>query len=88
MFWCALLCVLYSFAIILIGKRRLVASLCMPYWYFVTVAVLWLFLMMPWVGLQCVIVVFHFLFSIECRFMFCNRLAGEERESRLPFDAM
>ena len=46
-----------SIAIILMGKRELVAfiysSRC-P----VTVIVLWRILKMPWVGLQCVIVVF------------------------------
>ena len=55
---CALLCVLSSFAIILIGKRELVALLCLSSWCFVIVIVLWLFLTVPWVGLQCVIVVF------------------------------
>ena len=74
-------CFLRACAIILIGKRQLVALLCMPYWCFVTVIVLWLFLMMPWVGLQCVVVVFHCLFNIECSFLFCNHLAVGERES-------
>ena len=47
-FFCyALLCVHSSFAIILKRKRKLV-----------TVNVLWFFLTVPWVGLQCVIVVF------------------------------
>ena len=45
-----------SFAIILMGKRELVALLCLSPWYLV-VAV-WLFLMMPQVCLQFVIVVF------------------------------
>ena len=45
-----------SFAIILMGKRELVALLCLSPWYLV-VAV-WLFLMMPQVCLQFVFVVF------------------------------
>ena len=58
LFWCALLCVLSSFAIILKKKRELVALLLLSYRCLVTVNVLWLFLAVPWVGLQCVIVVF------------------------------
>ena len=46
------------------GKRELVALLYLST-CLVTVKVLWLFLTVPWVGLQCVIVVFpnhtHFL---------------------------
>ena len=33
MFCCALICVLSSFAIILMGKRELVALLCLSSWY-------------------------------------------------------
>ena len=51
--------------IILKRKRKLVALLLLPYRCFVAVDVLWLFLAVPWVGLQCVIVAFpdhtHFL---------------------------
>ena len=36
----------------------MVAVLLLSYRCLVTVNVLWLFLMVPWVGLQCVIVVF------------------------------
>ena len=65
----ALLCVYSSFAIILKRKRKLVALLLLPYRCLVIVNVLWLFLKMPWVGLQCVIVVFpdrtHFLWLIK-----------------------
>ena len=68
MFCCALLCVHYSFAIILIGKRGLVALLCLSSWCLVMVVLL--FLAMPWVCLQFVIVVFpdhtHFRFSVVC----------------------
>ena len=58
LFWCTLLCVHSSFAIILKRKRELIALLLFSYGCLVTVYVLWLFLNVPWVGLQCVIVVF------------------------------
>ena len=51
------LCVLSSFVIILKMKRELVALLLL-YGCLITVYVLWLFLTVPLVGLQCVIVVF------------------------------
>ena len=64
MFCCALLYVPSSFAIILMGKRKLVALLSLSFWCLVIVV--WLFLAMPWVCLQFVIVVFpdrtHLLF--------------------------
>ena len=58
LFCYALLCVHSSFAIILKSKRKLVALLLLSYTCIVYVNVLWLFLTVPWVGLQCVIVVF------------------------------
>ena len=67
LFCYALLCVHYSFAIILKRKRKLFVLLLMPYRCIVTINILWLFLMVPWVGLQYVIVVFpdhtHLLFK-------------------------
>ena len=45
-----------SFAITLIGKRELVALLSLSSWCFMTAV--WLFLKVPWVCLQFVIVVF------------------------------
>ena len=64
MFCCAILCVHSSFTIISVGKRELVALPCLSSWLLV-VAVL-LYLTMPWVCLQFVIVVFpdhtHLLF--------------------------
>ena len=54
----ALLCVHSSFAITLKRKRKLIALLLLPYRCSVTVNVMWLFLMVQLVGLQCVIVVF------------------------------
>ena len=63
---CALLYVLSSFAIILMGNRELVALLCLSSWS--QVILVWLFLMMPRACLQFVIVVFpdhtHLLFLI------------------------
>ena len=62
-----LLCVLSSFAIILMGKRGLVAllSLCSC----CLVMVEWLFLAVPWVCLRFVIVIFpdhtHYFLSVQ-----------------------
>ena len=38
------------------GKKELVALFLLSSWCFVTVGVLWLFLTVPWIGLQCVVV--------------------------------
>ena len=57
-FWYALLYILFSFAIILTRRIELVALLSLFWGCLVAVGVLWLFLMVPWVGLQCVIVVY------------------------------
>ena len=57
-FWSALLYVLFGLAIILTRKRKLVALLLLSFGCLVTVNVLWLFLMVPWVGLRFVILVF------------------------------
>ena len=69
LFWYALLNVISSFAIILTRKRQLVALLLLSFGCLVTVNVLWLFLMLPWVGLQFVIVVLsdrtHLLFVVH-----------------------
>ena len=56
MFCCTFLCVPSSFAIILMGKRELVALLSLSSWHLVIVV--WLFLAVSWVSLQFVIVVF------------------------------
>ena len=56
MFCCALLYVHSSFAIILMGKRELVALLSLSSWYLVIVE--WLILAVPWICLHFVIVVF------------------------------
>ena len=66
MFCCALLYVPSSFAITLMGKRKLDALLGLSSWCLVIVG--WLFLAVPWVCLQFVIVVFpdhtHLLFLL------------------------
>ena len=63
-FCCMLLYVPSSYAIILMGKRELVALLSLSSWCLVIVV--WLLLAVPWVCLQFVIVVFpdhtHLLF--------------------------
>ena len=71
MICCALLCVLSGFAVVLMGKRGLVALLCLSSLCIVIVIVPWLFLTGPLVGLQFVIVVFPghtrlTLFSKKC----------------------
>ena len=73
LFCYALLCVHSSFAIILKRKRKPVALLFLSYRRIVTINVLWLFLMVLWVGLQCVIVVFpdHTHFLLLRTFVLC-----------------
>ena len=56
MFCCTLLNVHSNFAIILKGMRELVALICLSSWCLVIVV--WLFLAVPWVCLQFVIVAF------------------------------
>ena len=78
MFCCALRCVHSSFAIILMGKRELVALLSLWSWY--PVIVVWLFLAVPRVYLQFVIVIFPdhthyfsvFIRTIPRRCFFCG----------------
>ena len=55
-FFCTLLYVHSSFAVILMGKRELFALLCLSSWCLVMIALL--FLAVPWGFLQFVIVVF------------------------------
>ena len=70
MFCCTLLYVPSSFAIILMGKRELVALLSLSSWCLVIVV--WLLLAVPWVCLQFLIVLFpdhtHLLFHTLWRF--------------------
>ena len=78
LFCYALLCAYSSFAIILKRKRKLVALLLLSCRCIVNVNVLWLFLAVPFVGLQCVVVVFpdhtHLLFYIEKSFKYVDRI--------------
>ena len=66
LFCYTLLCVHSSFAIISKRKRKRVALLLLSYSCIVTINVLWLFLTVPWVGLQYVVMVIpdhtHLLF--------------------------
>ena len=59
-----------SFAIVLKRKRKLVALLLLPCRCLVTVNPIWPFLTVPWVCLQCVIVVFpdhsRLPFGVQC----------------------
>ena len=48
------------FSIIFTRKRALVTLLLLSFGYHVTVNVLWLYLTVPWAGLQCLIVVFPY----------------------------
>ena len=68
MFCCTLLYVPPSFAIIFMWKRELVALLGLSSWCLVIVV--WLFLAVPWVCLQFMIVVFpdHFHLLFLCMF--------------------
>ena len=63
MFCSALLYVNSSFAIISMGKRELVALLCLFSWFLVIVV--WLFLTMPGVCLQFLIVIILTIFFRE-----------------------
>ena len=77
LFCYALLGVHSSFAIIMKRKRKLVALLLLSYRCIVTINVLWFFLTVPWVGLQCVIVVFpdhtHLLFGV-CKYVILRHI--------------
>ena len=76
MFCCTLLYVHSSFAIILMGNRELVDLLSLSSWCLVIVVSL--FLAVPWVYLQFVIVVFpdhtHLLFLIVFIFWFFRNI--------------
>ena len=68
-----LLCVRSSFAIILKRKRKLFALLLLSYRCIVTINVLWLFLTVPWDGLQYVIVVLpdHTHLHLKSKALYC-----------------
>ena len=78
MFCCTLLYVHSSFAIILMGKRELVSLLSLSSWCLMIVG--WLFLDVPWVCLQVMIVVFP-----DCT-MFCYLEEGIMLKKDSTFD--
>ena len=57
MVYYALLCIHSSVAIILKRNRKLISLILLSYRCIVTINVLWLFLTVPWAGMQCVIVI-------------------------------
>ena len=67
---CTLLNVPFSFAIILMGKRELIALLSLSSWFLVIVV--WLFLAAPWLCLQFVIVVFE-------KFIFVKKISRRQK---------
>ena len=71
LFCYTLLCVHSSFAIILKRKGKLVVLLLLSYRCIVAINVLWLFITVPWVCLQCVIVVF----PDHIHLVFCTSLS-------------
>ena len=76
LFCYALLCVQFSFAIIMKRNRKLVALLSLSFRCIVTTYTMWLFLVVPWVGLLYVMVVFpdhtHFFFFIV-KYIICSK---------------
>ena len=82
LFWYAILCVLSSFAVILKRKRERWLFFLLPsYGCVVIVNVLWLFLTVSLVGLQCVIVVF----PDHTHLLFGQIIHNEFIEHSLPF---
>ena len=81
MFCYALLYVLSNFAIVLMGKRELVALQSLSSWCLVIVV--WLFLAVPWVCLQFVIVVFpdhtHLLFCLTSFDMYFKHTKSRDK---------
>ena len=88
MYCCTLLCVCSSIAIILIGKRELVALLNLSSWC--PVMVEWLFLAVPRGCLQFVIVVFpdhtHLLFLLS-KLLISQLLDAINYQTQLLIDA-
>ena len=96
MFCCVVFCVLFIFAIILIGKRKLVVLPCLSSLCLTAVIILWLFLRVPWVGLQCVIVVFpehtHLFFCKYQKILFLIIISSDLQtrysNQKLPYDVV
>ena len=76
----ALFCVHSSFVIILKRKRKLVALLLLSYRCFITVNIMWIFLMVLWVGMHCKIVVFpdntHLPFHLHAYFAYTSSVGS------------
>ena len=62
-------CVISGFAVILSRRRGLVALRLLSFWCLATVGVLWLFLVVPWVGLQCDISNWYFMIMLAYFFI-------------------
>ena len=69
-------CIYYYFAFILMGKREMVALLILSSWCIVIVV--WLFLAVPWVCLQFVIVVFPEHTHLLCLTVFVGFAAEKQ----------
>ena len=81
--------VCFSFAIILTGMRELVDLLLLSFGCLNTVNVMWLFLRLPWVGLQLVIVVFPDHTQILNRnILFTTLLNGKSFICMKPFSML
>ena len=76
MFCCTLLYFHSSFAIILMGKRELVALLSLPSWCLVMVV--WLFLALSWICLQFVV------FSDHTYLIFINTIVNFKQNMAIP----
>ena len=63
-FFCALHCVNSSFVVILMGKRKLIALLCLFFWCLVIVV--WFYFTLPRVYVQFMIVVFPDYIHLLC----------------------
>ena len=82
MFCCTLLYVHSSIAIILVGKRELIALLGLSFWCLVVVGRL--FLAVPWGCLRFVIVVF----SDHTHLLFLTFKMGVNNKQQLPYNSL
>ena len=74
MYCYAMLCVLSKFVIFLVGNRELFALICL--YSLCLLIVMRLFNTVPWVGLQCVIVIVVFSDHIHFSFAFLQYILG------------
>ena len=80
LFWYVILYVLSRFAVILTKKRELVALLLLSFVCLVTVNVLWLFLTVPSVGLQCVVMVSYSLLERSATIFFLKKTCAKRHK--------